>query len=102
MTTLQKVTAFGTGVMGSQIIMQAAYHGKKVTAYAIDDAALAKPPEPWEWMRGYYRRELPDFDEERFDRAVAALTTTDVTEAVADAGVVIESIAEDLELKRSM
>ena len=41
MTTLQKVTVFGTGVLGSQIIMQAAYHGKDVTAYDITDEVLA-------------------------------------------------------------
>lgn len=103
MTSLQKLTVFGTGVLGSQIIMQAAYHGKDVTAFDVDDAALAKLPARWEWMRGYYRRDLPDFDEARFDRAIESIrTSTDVAEAVAEADVVIESIPENLELKKTM
>lgn len=103
MTTLQKVTVFGTGVLGSQIIMQAAYHGKEVTAYDITDEVLAKLPARYEWMRGFYRRDLPDFDEARFDRAIESITTTsNLEEAVADADVVIEAIPEDLELKKSV
>jgi len=102
-TTLQKVTVFGTGVLGSQIIMQAAYHGKDVTAYDVDDEALAQLPARWEWMRGYYQRDLPDFDAERFDKAVSSIrTTTDIADAVTDADVVIESIPENLELKKSV
>lgn len=48
MTDITNVTVFGTGVLGSQIIMQAAYHGKTVTGYDISDDLLAKLPERWE------------------------------------------------------
>ena len=103
MTTLQRVTVMGTGVLGSQIIMQAAYHGKDVTAYDITDEALAALPERYEWMRGFYQRDLPDFDEARFDRAIESITTTThLEEAVDHADVIIEAVPEDLELKRSV
>lgn len=103
MTDITNVAVFGTGVLGSQIIMQAAYHGKSVTGYDISDELLAKLPERWEWMRGYYQRDLPDFDNDRFDKAVASIkTTTDISEAVADADLVIEAVPEDLELKRKV
>ena len=34
-TRFEQVAVLGTGVLGSQIIMQAAYHGKKVMAYDL-------------------------------------------------------------------
>lgn len=103
MTTIKNVTVFGTGVLGSQIMMQAAYHGKAVTGYDISDELLAKLPDRWEWMRGYYERDLPDYDGKRFSDAVASIqTTTDTAEAVADADIVIEAVPENLELKRQV
>ncbi|WP_010540013.1 3-hydroxyacyl-CoA dehydrogenase [Dietzia alimentaria] len=103
MTDITNVTVFGTGVLGSQIMMQAAYHGKTVTGYDISDDLLVKLPERWEWMRGYYKRDLPDFDEKRFDDAIASIsTTTDIADAVADADLVIEAIPEQLELKKKV
>lgn len=103
MTDIANVTVFGTGVLGSQIIMQAAYNGKQVTGYDISDELLAKLPDRWEWMRGFYRRDLPDFDEKRFDEAIASIrTTTDIAEAVAEADIVIEAVPENLELKRKV
>src|SRR5699024_9964248 len=103
MTDITNVTVFGTGVLGSQIIMQAAYHGKTVTGYDISDELLAELPERWEWMRDYYRRDLPDFDEKRFAEAIASIrTTTDIPEAVADADLVIEAVPENLDLKKDV
>jgi len=40
MTTIQKVTVLGTGVLGSQIAYQTAYSGFAVTAYDIGDEQL--------------------------------------------------------------
>lgn len=103
MTDIQNVAVFGTGVLGSQIMMQAAYHGKTVTGYDISEELLAKLPARWEWMRGYYQRDLTDFDETRFDDAIRSFrTSTDVREAVADADLVIEAVPENLELKKKV
>lgn len=103
MTDIQNVTVFGTGVLGSQIIMQAAYHGKTVTGYDVSDDLLAKLPDRWKWMRGGYEHDLADFDGGRFDQAVESIkTTTDVATAVADADLVIEAVPENLDLKRKV
>ncbi|WP_078312222.1 MULTISPECIES: 3-hydroxyacyl-CoA dehydrogenase [unclassified Mycobacterium] len=103
MTDIQRVTVLGTGVLGSQIMMQAAYHGKAVTGYDISEELLAKLPDRWEWMRGYYKRDLPDFDQKRFEEAIESIaTTTDIAAAVADADIVIEAIPENLDLKRKV
>ncbi|GAB06787.1 3-hydroxyacyl-CoA dehydrogenase [Gordonia amarae] len=102
-TNLQKVTVLGTGVLGSQIVMQAAYAGKDVVAYDIKQEFLDKLTERWEWMRGYYVAEVPEYTPEKFDAAIARITTSTVlAEAVGAADVVIEAVPEDLELKKSV
>ncbi|MBY4039793.1 3-hydroxyacyl-CoA dehydrogenase [Rhodococcus fascians] len=103
MSDVENVTVFGTGVLGSQIMMQAAYHGKTVVGHDISDELLAKLPDRWEWMRGYYKRDLKTFDEARFDKAIESITTTtSVAEAVSDADLVIEAVPEDLDLKKKV
>ena len=103
MATINNVSVLGAGVLGSQIIMQAAYHGKKVTAHDISDEVLAGLPGRWKWMRERYRRDLPDFEETRFDEAISSIQlTTDPARAVADADLVIESVPENLDLKREV
>ena len=57
---MQNLTVLGTGVLGSQIILQAAYQGKDVVAYDLSDEILAKLPERWEYLRPLYLRDLPD------------------------------------------
>lgn len=47
-TTISNVTVLGTGVLGSQIVMQAAYAGKNVVAYDIKQELLDKLPGRWE------------------------------------------------------
>lgn len=103
MSSIQNVTVLGTGVLGSQIMMQAAYHGKNVVGYDISAELFDKLPERWDWMRGYYERDLGDYDAARFDEAVGRIsTTTDMTEAVREADLVIEAVPENLDLKRKV
>lgn len=97
------VAVLGTGTLGSQIIMQAAYAGKNVAAYDISDEVLAKLPDRWEWMRGFYRNDLEDFTEEKFDEAIARITpTTDLKAATENADIVIESVPENIDLKHKV
>ena len=42
MPEIKTLTVLGTGVLGSQIAYQAAFHGFAVTAYDLDDEALDK------------------------------------------------------------
>lgn len=100
---MQKVTVLGTGVLGSQIMMQAAYHGKDVVGYDVKQEFLDKLPARWEWMRGYYRDEVEDYSDEKFQAAIDRIsTTTDLAEAVQDADLVIEAVPEKLELKKDV
>jgi 3-hydroxyacyl-CoA dehydrogenase len=100
---LTAVTVLGTGVLGSQIVMQAAYAGKNVVAYDISQELLDKLPERWEWMRGYYSTDVTGYTPELFDEAISRIRpSTDLVDAVSGADVVIEAIPENLELKKQV
>lgn len=101
MTTLQTLTVLGSGVLGSQIAFQAAYFGKDVVLYDINDEILAKLPARWEYLRPLYQRDLKA-DDANLDAAVSRIrATSDLAEAVADADLIIEAVPEDLEIKRA-
>lgn len=98
---MQNLTVLGTGVLGSQIILQAAYHGKDVVAYDLSDDALAKLPERWEFLRARYLADLPDATDEKVDAAIGRIrATSDLADALSDADLVIEAVPEVLEIKR--
>ncbi|MCI6585214.1 MAG: 3-hydroxyacyl-CoA dehydrogenase [Mobiluncus porci] len=100
---IQNVAVLGTGVLGSQIIMQNAWAGKNVVAYDISDEILAKLPERWEWLRGHYLKDIPHYSKELFDEAVTRITaSTDLKQAVANADLVIEAVPEILDLKKQV
>ncbi|HZS13538.1 MAG TPA: 3-hydroxyacyl-CoA dehydrogenase family protein [Candidatus Dormibacteraeota bacterium] len=97
---IRKVCVVGAGTMGAQIAQQAALHGYPVALFSRSrerlDAAvrsnaklLAK------------RVEKGKLSQEDCDAALARVSThTDLVEAVGDADLVIESVAEDRETKR--
>ena len=98
---MQKVTVLGTGVLGSQIIFQAAYSGKDVVAYDISDEIIAGLPARWEQLKPSYLRDLPDATPEKLEAAVSRIrATSDLADAVSDADIVIEAVPERLDIKR--
>lgn len=102
-TDFHTIAVLGTGVLGSQIIMQAAWHGKQVHAYDAFPEALEGLDRRWEWIQEGYRADLPDYTPERFAEALARIRpTSDLAEAVGDADLVIEAVPERLELKRDV
>jgi 3-hydroxybutyryl-CoA dehydrogenase len=99
---IQNVAVVGTGILGTQIAIQAASHKYKVTAFDLDDTAFAKvlerlkirmknssrkPTLPWQQMR-------------KASRLVKKCKT--LKEALAEADLVIEAVREDLNLKRKV
>ena len=98
---MQKVTVLGTGVLGSQIIFQAAYSGKDVVAYDISDEIIAGLPARWEQLKPMYLRDLSDATPEKLEAAVSRIrATSDLADAVSDADIVIEAVPERLDIKR--
>lgn len=103
MSSLNKAVVIGTGVLGAQVMMQAAYAGKTVTGYDNSQEFLNALPERIAAIRRGYEQDLPDFDGPRFDAATqAVISTTSLEEALKDADIVIESIPESLELKQQV
>lgn len=55
MPDIKTLTVLGTGVLGSQIAYQAAFHGFAVTAYDLDDDALEKARARFAQLAGIYQ-----------------------------------------------
>lgn len=104
MPDIKTLTVLGTGVLGSQIAYQAAFHGFAVTAYDIDAEALEKARARFRHLAGIYRAEkAAGAGEGNADAALGNLhLTADLGDAVANADLVIEAVPELLELKRDV
>ncbi len=99
---MQNLTVLGTGVLGSQIIFQAAYSGKTVVAYDISDEILGKLGARWEQLRPSYLHDLPDATDEKLDAAITRIrVSSNLADAVKDADLIIEAVPERLDIKQS-
>ncbi len=100
MTAIKKVTVLGTGVLGSQIAYQTAFHGFEVTAWDIDDAAVAAAHTRFAGLAATYDAEV---DGAKDGKSAAALeriaVTSDLADAVKDADLVIEAVPENPAIK---
>lgn len=103
MTSIDSVTVLGTGVLGSQIAYQAAFHGKSVTAYDISDDVLAAARKRFEALAGAYVSEgYPGAADGGAQEALGRIRySSDLADAAKDADLVIEAVPENLELKRA-
>ncbi|MEF2977377.1 3-hydroxyacyl-CoA dehydrogenase [Subtercola sp. YIM 133946] len=104
MPAIRTVTVLGTGVLGSQIAYQAAFHGYAVTAYDVSDDVLEKARARFAGLAETYKHDdVAGARAGRADAALAGLTlTADLAAAVADADLVIEAVPELLDLKRDV
>ncbi|WP_194824310.1 3-hydroxyacyl-CoA dehydrogenase [Nocardia sp. XZ_19_231] len=99
----RKVTVLGTGVLGSQIAFQTAFHGFDVTAYDIDDAALTTARTRFDGLAAVYQQDVAGADASNTTATAAGITlTTDLAAAVAEADLIIEAVPEVLEIKRDL
>jgi 3-hydroxyacyl-CoA dehydrogenase len=95
----QNITVAGSGVLGSQIAYQSAFKGFNVTVYDINDEALKNAQDRITNLKPLYQQDLGATQEE-VDAAYARLSfKSDLSEAVADADLVIEAIPEVVKIK---
>lgn len=101
---IKTLTVLGTGVLGSQIAYQAAFHGFAVTAYDVDGDALEKARARFARLVGIYRTaNVGGAGESKAEAALENLRlTANLGDAVADADLVIEAVPELLEVKRDV
>ncbi|MFE7743828.1 3-hydroxyacyl-CoA dehydrogenase [Nocardia sp. NPDC057455] len=98
---IRKVTVLGTGVLGSQIAFQTAFRGFAVTAYDIDDKALAAAEERLHKLAAVYREQVPGGGDGKAEQVAAGIAlSSDLALAVRDADLVIEAIPEVLSIKQ--
>ncbi|MGO3325756.1 3-hydroxyacyl-CoA dehydrogenase [Gordonia sp. (in: high G+C Gram-positive bacteria)] len=103
MTDIKKVVVLGTGVLGSQIAFQTAYSGFQVTAYDINDEAIATAKERFAGLVETYKNEVKGAADGKAEAALDNLGyATDLAEATVDADLVIEAVPEILDLKRKI
>jgi 3-hydroxybutyryl-CoA dehydrogenase len=101
---MKNITVLGTGVLGSQIAFQTAFHGFDVVAYDIDQPALDRAAERFEGLAARY---VADGVDNAADGAAPAAIgrirlTSDLAEAAASADLIIEAVPENLELKQGI
>ncbi|MFD4443345.1 3-hydroxyacyl-CoA dehydrogenase [Nocardia sp. NPDC058519] len=100
---IRKVTVLGTGVLGSQIAFQTAFHGFDVTAYDIDDAALTAARTRFDDLATVYQQDVAGADASNTTATAAGITlTADLATAAAEADLIIEAVPEVLEIKRDL
>ncbi|MFI5782486.1 3-hydroxyacyl-CoA dehydrogenase [Nocardia sp. NPDC051570] len=98
---IRKVTVLGTGVLGSQIAYQTAFHGFEVTAYDINDEALDAARTRLSHLVATYRDEVSGAGDGKAEHTAAAIVlTSDLAEAVREADLVIEAVPETLAIKQ--
>lgn len=99
---MKRLLVVGTGQMGPGIALSAARGGCQVTLYARSEASLARGMENWRAALADLRR-YEIVDEAEAARAEANITgATDLDGPARQAEWVIESIAEDLDVKRDL
>lgn len=100
---IQKVTVLGSGVLGAQIALVTAVRGLEVTSWDISDEAVEAAAKRFDTFGRRMAAELDDVSEEQVAQGRARLTqSTDISEAVKDADLIIEAVPESLEIKRDV
>ncbi|MFD4179977.1 3-hydroxyacyl-CoA dehydrogenase [Rhodococcus sp. NPDC058514] len=101
MTAITKVTVLGTGVLGSQIAYQSAYHDVDVVAYDINDEILETAKTRFAGLAATYKSEVAGAADGKADAALGRIRySSDLADAVSDADLVIEAIPENIDIKR--
>ncbi|TCJ99033.1 3-hydroxyacyl-CoA dehydrogenase [Nocardia alba] len=98
----RKVTVLGTGVLGSQIAFQTAFHGFDVTAYDIDEAALTAARTRFDGLATVYQQDVAGADAANTAATAAGITLTTDLATAAEADLIIEAVPEVLGIKRDL
>lgn len=96
---MKKVVVAGGGVLGSQIAMQAAYHGYDVTLYDMNEEALTQAEARVQALDAPYKEDLQATSDQLAAAHDRMQFTADLRRAVDGAYLVIEAIPEVVSIK---
>lgn len=97
---VEKVTVFGAGQLGAQLVFHIAYKGFDVTVYDLDDGLLEEARTKFREFGEDFKKMKPSASQEA-DNALARIAySKDITEAVGNADVAIEAVPDDYDLKK--
>ena len=99
---IKKMAVIGTGTLGTQIAIQAAYYGYEVRGYDQDTEIFQKTIQKAKGMMKLLGK-TPTMPAAEWEKAALKVKLTDdLQEALREADLVIEAIPENLELKRKV
>ena len=96
----KNITVAGSGVLGYQIAVQAAFHGFNVTVYDINDEVLTKAKARFADLAQQHQHDLGETDEQVKQAQQNLSYTADLTAALKDADLLIEAVPESLDIKK--
>jgi len=104
MTAIKNVTVLGTGVLGSQIAFQTAFHGFTVVAYDVNAEAIAQAKARFTVLaQTYIDEHVAGAADGGSAAALAHISCSfELGDAVKDADLVIEVVPENLDIKRAL
>lgn len=97
---MKRITVAGSGVLGSQIAFQTAFHGYDVALYDISDAVLEKASATLKRLGERYETDIGATPGQIADALGRITTTADLGTALLDADLLIEAIPEIVSVKR--
>lgn len=101
MKSISKVAVLGAGVLGSQIAFQVAANGIDVILYDVDSESFGRASQIFGWMEQYYADRL-NASPADIEAAYNRLSYAFELEEVMGAELIIESIPENLEMKKEL
>lgn len=97
----KNILVAGGGVLGSQIALQNAVHGKEVTVYDISDDAVAAAKKRVASFKDLLVVDIKEISDEQAQADIAKITyTSDLASALKGIDLVIEAVPESLAIKK--
>ncbi|MGN5955700.1 3-hydroxyacyl-CoA dehydrogenase [Sphingobacterium lactis] len=97
---IKNVVVAGSGVLGYQIAVQAAYSGYKTTVYDVSEESLDKAKSRFNTLAEEYKTNLKASEEQVKNTRNKLSYTTDLKNAIANTDLIIEAVPESLEIKK--
>lgn len=96
---IQNVTIAGSGVLGSQIAFQSAFHGFNVVVYDINDEVLEKAKKSFQILSENFKKDLKATDLQLEEAFKKISYSSDLKDSVKNADLMIEAIPENPAIK---